>query len=129
MIVIDCSAVVDALTAVAGSEALRSRIAVEDLHAPSLLDYEVVSAVRGLVLRGQLTASRAAECLSDFADLPVQRWSSADALRRRTFQLRNTLSAYDAAYVALAEALDCPLVTRDGRLARSAEHAALIEVL
>ena len=57
-----------------------------------------------------------------------QRWPSADALRRRAFQLRDNVSAYDAAYVALAEALDCTLVTRDGRLARSSGHYAHIEV-
>ncbi len=55
------------------------------------------------------------------------RWAASGPLRRRTFALRAALSAYDAAYVALAEALDCPLVTRDERLARSAGHSALIE--
>ncbi len=128
MIVVDSAAVVDALTAVAGTDELRAHLATEDLHAPGLVDLEVVSALRGLTLRGQLSATRAGDLLTDFDDLPIQRWPSADALRRRGFQLRDNVSAYDAAYVALAEALDCPLVTRDGRLARSRGHSAQIEV-
>jgi predicted nucleic acid-binding protein len=128
VIVVDSAAVVDALTAVAGTDELRAHLATEDLHAPSLVDFEVVSALRGLTLGGHLSATRAEDLLTDFDDLPMQRWPSADALRRRAFQLRNSVSAYDAAYIALAEALDCPLVTRDGRLARSSGHSARIEV-
>lgn len=124
----DSAAVVDALTAVAGTDALRARLATDELHAPSLFDFEVVSALRGLTLGGHLSITRAEDLLTDFDDLPVQRWPSAHALRKRAFQLRNNVSAYDAAYVALAEALDCPLVTRDGRLARSTGHSARIEV-
>lgn len=128
MIVVDSAAVVDALTAVAGTDELRAHLATEDLHAPSLVDFEVVSALRGLTLGGHLSAARAEDLLTDFDDLPMQRWPSADALRRRAFQLRNSVSASDAAYIALAEALDCPLVTRDGRLARSSGDSAQIEV-
>ncbi|WP_238385376.1 type II toxin-antitoxin system VapC family toxin [Nesterenkonia muleiensis] len=122
------AAAVDALTAVNGTDELRAHLAREELHAPHLIDFEVVSALRGLTLGGYLSASRAEDLLTDFNDLPLQRWPSADALRRRAFQLRNNLSAYDAAYVALAEAIGCPLVTRDGRLARSSGHNAQIEV-
>ncbi len=128
MIVVDCSAVVDALTGVTGTQQLRSLLAAEDLHAPSLLDVEVVSALRGLTLRGELSQARAEDLLTDFEDLPLQRWPTADALRRRAFQLRDSISAYDAAYVALAEALDCVLVTRDRRLARSSGHSVSIQV-
>lgn len=124
----DSAAVVDALTAVVGTDALRARLATDELHAPSLVDFEVVSALRGLTLGGHLSASRAEDLLTDFNDLPVRRWPSAHALRKRALQLRNNVSAYDAAYVALAEALDCPLVTRDRRLARSTGHSAQIEV-
>ena len=127
MIVVDASAVVDALTAVAGTEELRAHLAAEELHAPSLLDYEVVSALRGLTMGGHLSAARSEDLLTDLDDLPLERWAPADALRRRAFELRDIVSAYDAAYVALAEALDCPLVTRDGRLSRSRGHRARIE--
>lgn len=128
MIVVDSAAVVDALTAVPGTDELRAHLAAQDLHAPSLIDYEVISALRGLTLGGHLSATRAEDLLTDFDDLPIQRWPSADALRRRAFQLRDNISAYDAAYIALAEALVCPLVTRDSRLARSAGHSAHIDV-
>jgi predicted nucleic acid-binding protein len=128
MIVVDSAAVVDALAAVAGTDELRAYLAAEDLHAPSLLDFEVVSALRGLTLARHMSANRAQDLLTDFGDLPIQRWPLADALRRRAFQLRDNVSAYDAAYLAVAEALDCPLLTRDARLARSSGHSARIEV-
>lgn len=128
MIVVDAAAVIDALTAVAGTDGLRSRLAAEELHAPSLLDYEIVSALRGLTLGGHLSAARAQDLLVDFDDLPIRRWPSAEPLCRRAFQLRDTVSAYDAAYIALAEALRCPLLTRDARLARSSGHSVRIEV-
>lgn len=128
MIVVDSAAVVDALGAVEGTDELRAHLAGEELHAPMLLDFEVVSALRGLTLGGHVSVARAHDLLSDYDDLAVTRWPFEDALRRRAYQLRDNLSAYDAAYVALAEALDCPLLTRDARLARSAGHAAQIEV-
>lgn len=127
MIVVDCSALVDVLTAVEGTDELRSRMSGEDMQAPALLDFEVVAALRGMVLRGHLTAARAEDTLTDYEDLTIERWPSSDGLRRRAFQLRDNLSAYDAAYVALAEALDCPLLTRDARLAKSAGHDARVE--
>jgi len=128
VIVVDSAALVDALTAVDGTDDLRAYLAVEDLHAPTLVDFEIVSALRGLTLAGDLSEMRAQDLLTDFDDLSIQRWPSADVLRRRAFQLRDNISAYDAAYVALAEALDCPLLTRDARLARSSGHSARIEV-
>ncbi|CAN5373633.1 type II toxin-antitoxin system VapC family toxin [soil metagenome] len=128
MIVVDAAALVDALTVPEGTNRLRSRLAVEELNAPALLDYEVVSALRGLTLVGRLSETRATDALTDFDDLPITRWPFEDALRRRALQVRHTVSGYDAAYVALAEALDCPLLTRDRRLARSHGHDAFIEV-
>lgn len=128
MIVVDSAAVVDALIAIAGTEELRAYLATEDLHAPSLIDFEIVSALRGLTLGGHVSAARAQDLLTDFDDLPIQRWPSADALRRRACQLRDNVSAYDAGYLALAEALDCPLLTRDARLGRSNGHSVRIEV-
>ena len=129
MIVADCAAVVDALTGFPGTDDLRATLAEEDLHAPTLLDYEVVSALRGLARRGHLGTSRAYDALTDFDALSIQRWPSAAPLRRRALSLRDDLTAYDAPYVALAEALGCPLVTRDSRLARSRGHDAEIRVV
>lgn len=129
MIVVDAAAVVDALTLADGVGDLRSRLVMQDLHAPMLLDYEVVAALRGLTTGGHLSLTRAQDALADFEDLQIQRWPAHDALRQRALDLRHNLSAYAAAYVALAEALECPLVTRDGPLARSSGHAAAIELL
>lgn len=128
MIVVDSAALVDALTAVAGTDDLRDHLASEELHAPNLLDFEIVSVLRGLTLAGHLSSDRAQDLLTDLDDLPIQRWPFADSLRRRAYGLRHDVSAHDAAYVVLAEALDCPLVTRDARLARSSGHSARIEV-
>lgn len=128
MIVVDSAAVVDALTMVDGGDELRAVLAGGALHAPSLLDFEVVSALRGLTLGGKISAARAGEALADFDALPIERWPSAPPLRQRAFDLRENLSAYDAAYVVLAETLQCPLLTRDSRLARSGVHNAEIWV-
>lgn len=128
MIVVDSSALVDALGASPGTEELCAFLLTEDLHAPALVDFEVVAALRGLTLGGHISAVRAQDLLSDFDDLRVQRWPALDVLRRRAFDLRDSISAYDAAYVALAEQLDCPLLTRDARLARSSGHYARIVV-
>jgi predicted nucleic acid-binding protein len=128
VIVVDASAAVDALTAVPGTDPLRALLAGEQLHAPELIDYELVAALRGLVAGGMLSPDRASDVLTDFDDLPMRRWPAADPLRRRAFSLRPNLSAYDAAYVALAEALQCPLVSRDSRLARSTGHRARVIV-
>ncbi len=127
MIVVDCAAVIDALTAVEGTDDLRDLLAGEELCAPTLLDFDVVSALRGMTLRGDLPVSRAEDTLTDFEDLTILRWWSHDNLRRRAFQLRD-VSACDAAYVVLAEALDCPLVTRDLRLAKASDHLITVDV-
>ena len=128
MIVVDSAAIVDVLTGVQGCEELREHLTGEELHAPTLLDFEFVSALRGLTFAGQLTLTRASDALTDYEALPIHRWDAGDALRRRAYSLRENLTAYDAAYVALAEALDCELVTRDARLARSRGHSVLITV-
>jgi predicted nucleic acid-binding protein len=128
VIVVDSAALVDALTGFEGAKELRADLADEELHAPTLLDVEVVSALRGLTLGGQLSAARAHDALTDFDALPIRRWSSSVALRLRAFTLRNNLSAYDAAYVALAEVLECPILTRDTRLARSSGHNVEVRV-
>ena len=129
MIVIDASAVVDVLTGAQGCDRLWAHLAGEELHAPALIDYEFVSALRGLTRGRHLSAGRAGDALTDFEVLPVHRWEAAAALRRRAFGLRENLTAYDAAYVALAEGLGCALVTRDARLARTRGHDVPIVVL
>lgn len=125
---VDAGAVVDALGSAPDAANLRRLLAEQELHAPTLLDYEVVSIVRGLVVGRRLSLARATDLLNDFEALGVRRWPSVAPLRTRALELRDNLSAYDAAYVALAEVLGCPLVTRDHRLARTAGHQAAIDV-
>lgn len=129
MIVVDASAIVDLLIDAVGTADLRELLRdADDLHAPNLLDYEVVCGLRRRTLRGRLTATRAQDALTDFEDLAIRRWPLLDGLRRRVFSLRDSFTAYDASYVALAEALECPLVTRDQRLARAARDLVQVEV-
>ena len=128
MIVVDSAVIVDALIDVDADE-IRALLGDQDLHAPALLDYEVASALRGLNLGGHISDGRTLDALADYGDLRIARWADNAVLRGRAYELRRNLSAYDAAYVALAETLDAQLVTRDGRLGRSTGHAAAIAVV
>ncbi|MDX1655256.1 MAG: type II toxin-antitoxin system VapC family toxin, partial [Candidatus Competibacteraceae bacterium] len=100
----------------------------DTLHAPHLLDIEVTHVLRRYSLAGELGTRRGREALEDFLQLPIIRYPH-DLLLPRLWELRHNLSAYDAAYVALAEALSVPLITRDGRLAAATGHQATIEAL
>lgn len=129
MIVVDASAAVDYLLGVAGFERLAARFGApgESLHAPHLLDLEVAHALRRLALRRTIATSRAEEALADYGALRVRRYPHGRLLPR-IWELRTNMSAFDAAYVALAEALGAPLVTADGALARAPGHAATVEL-
>ncbi len=128
MLVVDTSAVVAALVARPPNQALVDRLRVDgDLHAPHLLDVELLHALRRLVLAGQLSEDRAADARTDVADLTVVRYGHG-ALADRTWELRHNLTAYDATFIALAEALDAPLVTCDARLARAPGSSAVVEL-
>lgn len=106
-----------------------ARLGSEDLGAPHLLDSEVMHVLRSLVLRGALTASQAAVAVEGFGALRVERFA-ADWLRSRIWDLRNTLTAYDATYVALAELTGASaLLTTDGRLARAPGPRCTIDLL
>jgi predicted nucleic acid-binding protein len=128
--VIDASALLEVLLATEVGERVSARVYRdgETLHAPQLLDLEIVHVLRRGCLIGKLQPSRAAEALADLSDLRLVRYPHQPYIPR-IWQLRHSLTAYDAAYVALAEALDAPLITRDGRLASSHGHRANIEVL
>lgn len=129
MIVLDASAVVDYVLWIGAAERIATRISLtgEAMHAPYLLDIEVAHAIRRYALRGVLSPARGAEALSDVAELRLRRYPHLPLLPR-IWELRENLSAFDAAYVALAEALDAPLVTSDAALARAPGHRAQIEV-
>lgn len=117
-VVVDSSLIVDALTLRALRE-VRLALAGRVLCAPVLIDYEVVNALRELVLGGHLSAPRATDALGDYADLKIRKSAMTGAQRAEIWRLRDRLTSYDAAYVALALALHAPLWTRDARLARA----------
>ncbi|GEK20492.1 type II toxin-antitoxin system VapC family toxin [Cellulomonas xylanilytica] len=127
MLVVDASVVVDFLL---DPDGLRERFRAggDDLHAPAHLDVEVLSALRRLAQRGFLTQGRARGAVDDLADLPLSRYEVTPLLRR-SWELQEQVSAYDAPYVALAEALDATLLTRDHRLARTSGHSARVEAV
>lgn len=118
LVIVDCSLVVDALT-MRELGAARKALAARRMYAPALLDYEVVSALRGLALGGRLSLPRARDALGDYADLAIVKTPLTRAQRDHVWALRDRLTAYDAAYVALADAIAAPLWTRDARLGRS----------
>ena len=130
MIVVDASALLEALLGTAASAAVTRRIfeAGQTLHAPHLLDVEVVQVLRRYAIAGDLDDQRARAALDDLADFPIRRYPHG-LLFPRAWELRNNFSVYDAVYVALAEALDAPLLTRDRRLANAAGKHVSVELI
>ena len=124
--VVDCSLVVDALSARKGDDVLRRRLsAPRTLHAPHHLDAEIASTVRGLAARRKISDRRGEQLLADYACLRIARhpvWP----YHPRMWELRHNLGACDAAYIALAEALDCELLTGDVKLKNAAGHHAAV---
>ena len=129
MIVLDASAAVDWLLQTPAGRQIDRRIFArnESLHAPHLLDLEVAQVLRRLVREGMISSPRADHAVEDLLDLRVTRYPHF-LLLPRIWQLRLNLSAYDAAYVALAEKLPGTLISRDRRLQSARGHAAQIEV-
>ena len=119
MIVVDASAVLELVLRTPVSAAIERRLFAigQTLHAPHLLDLEVAQVLRRYEAAGDITAERARQALQDFADLPLERYPH-DLFLWRIWELRRNVTAYDAAYLALAEALPASLLTRDRRLAR-----------
>ncbi|MBK6886701.1 MAG: type II toxin-antitoxin system VapC family toxin [Tetrasphaera sp.] len=129
MLVVDASVLAVALLDDGeDGDALRARLRGHALAAPSLIDLEVVSVWRGLARSGQLDSRRVALAVADLRALPLQRADHA-ALIARCWELRENLTVYDAAYVALAEALQAILLTGDRRLARASGPTCTIELV
>jgi predicted nucleic acid-binding protein len=129
VIVLDVSAVVELLLGATGAGLIDARIRRgASLHAPAVLDLEVTHAIRRLCAIHQTSEDRGSRAITDLSALPVRRYPHTPLLER-IWQLRANLTAYDAAYVALAETLRAPLVTRDRRLAKARGHRARIDLV
>jgi len=129
VIVLDASAAVDWLLQTPAGLSIEKRIYSrnETLHAPHLLDLEVTQVLRRLLRQGVLSGRRADEAVRDLLDLRINRYPHLVFLSR-IWQLRHTLSAYDASYIVLADQLGATLLTRDRRLAVAMGHAATVEL-
>lgn len=130
MIVLDASAAIEWLFQTPTGIKIEQLIfsPSESLHAPHLLDVEVAQVLRRHVREKFITAQRGQEALEDLAGAPMTRYPH-DFLLPRVWELRETLTAYDATYVALAEMLSAPLVTCDQRIARAPDHSATVRLV
>ena len=130
MIVVDASALLEALLRTPAAKAVEKFLfnPRQTLHAPHLLDVEIAQVIRRYAANGEIDAERGRAALVDLADFPLHRYPH-DFLLPRVWELRNNLTAYDAVYVALAETLDAPLLTRDRRLAAAPGHHARVELV
>jgi len=129
VIVLDASAALELILQTPRSAAVARRVAApgETLHAPHLIDLEVVQVLRRFLRARALSEDRATKAFDDFRDLPVVRYAHA-LLLERVWSLRTNATAYDAAYLALAEALDAPLLTADRRMRTIAGTRARVEL-
>jgi len=129
MIVLDASAAVDWLLQTPAGQHIEKRLYArnETLHAPHLIDLEVPQVLRRLASQGLVSVRRADEAVRDLLDLRITRYPHL-VLLPRIWQLRHKFSAYDAAYIVLAEKLGAAIVTRDARLASASGHAAQVEI-
>lgn len=129
MIVLDASAVVELLVnGPGGGQVADEMRRAGSLHAPQLLTAEVAQVSRRLTLAGAMSVERGEQVLTDLADLPIELYDHRPFLGR-VWELRDAVTAYDALYLALAEALDAPLLTLDARLARAPGADAVTRVV
>lgn len=129
MIVLDASVMVEILLGTElGGRAADRVLSADGRHAPHLIDAEVAQVLRRFVLAGQIPAERAMAAIEDLASFPMRRHAHTSLLER-VFELRSSLTAYDAVYVSLAEALGAPLLTSDRALLRAPGKRAAVELV
>ena len=130
MIVLDASAVLELVLRTPAGQRVADRIGSPDetLHAPHLIDLEVAQFLRRYEAVRMLSPSRAAEALEDYTNLDLTRYPH-EIFLQRIWDLRRNVTAYDGAYLALAEVLEAPLLTADQRLASTPGHRARVEVV
>lgn len=130
MIVVDASAAVEWLLQLPAASKVAKELfaSAADLHAPHLLDVEVTQALRRNVAAGSVELSRASGALQDFLDLPVTRHAH-ERMLWRIWELRDSLTAYDAAYVSLAELLGATLLTCDAKIVAARGHRAKVKLV
>lgn len=129
MIVADASALVEALIASTKAEKVAEALDGQQVHAPDLIGFEILSAIRRRVSAARLTPAGAIAAMRAYEDVEhnLELWPLLEVMTERSVALRDNVSSYDATYVALAEILICPLVTADARLGRAVDD--LIEVI
>lgn len=130
MIVVDSSIIVEVLLRTKSAHLIEKKIFSkgQTLHAPHLIDVEIAQVIRRYTSSHELTPERGFQAIEDLIDFRISRYSH-DIMLPRIWELRTNMTAYDAAYVALAEMLDSPLLTRDAKLARSPGTIAKIELI
>ena len=130
MIAVDASVLLEVLLWTPAAAAMWDRLfsTEQTLHAPHLIDVEVTQVLRRYAASGQVEHGRCRDALDALLDFPLSRYPH-DLLLRRVWELHHNITAYDAVYVALAETLNAPLLTRDRRLAAAAGHQARVELV
>ena len=130
MIVVDSSVILEVLLRTKSAQAIEKKIFSkgQTLHAPHLIDLEIAQVIRRYTSASEITPERGSQAIEDLIDFRISRYPH-DILLSRIWDLRSNMTAYDAAYVTLAEVLNVPLFTRDARLARSVGSRAKIQLI
>jgi predicted nucleic acid-binding protein len=130
MMVLDASAALEMLLNASSAATLRDRVTSrhERVHVPHLIDLEILQVFRRFISRGAFDVPAAQAAMFEWGQLKLYRVAHIEFLDR-ILELRDNFTAYDAAYIALAEALDAPLVTHDAKFARTKGHNARVELI